>query len=129
MASRWKPRHWNLTGAGTTDTGISPQTWLMRDEAEGNNLPEDRPYDYTAAIIKSDHLISDNVWRTLKQGVKVLEDVPAAVKDWHPGSDEKVLNLVHPYIYPLAYSRSRVLHDRRIRLAEALGNCGQGLNI
>ncbi|KAG5747133.1 hypothetical protein H9Q70_010189 [Fusarium xylarioides] len=93
---------------------------------QANLLPV---YDYTAAIVKSDHLIPDDLWQALKHGVKVLEDVPAAVKDWHPGSDRKVLNLVHPSMYPLVYGRSRILHERRIGLAEALGNCGQGLII
>ncbi|KAF5539539.1 duf1665 domain-containing protein [Fusarium phyllophilum] len=67
---------------------------------QANLLPV---YDYTAAIVKPDHLIPDDLWQTLKHGVKVLEDVPAAVKEWHPGSDRKVLNLVHPSMYPLRF--------------------------
>ena len=30
-------------------------------------------------------------------------------KDWHPGSNEQVLDLVHPSIYPFVYSQSRIL--------------------
>ncbi|CEI63619.1 hypothetical protein FVEN_g6748 [Fusarium venenatum] len=84
-------------------------------------------YDYTAAIVKSDHLIPDDLWHSLKTGVKALEDIPDEAKDWHPGSNGKVLNLVHPSMYPLVYGKSRVLLGRRIGLAEALNDCGQGL--
>ena len=32
-----------------------------------------------------------------------LESVPESEQDWHPGSDGKVLNLVHPSLYPVVY--------------------------
>lgn len=35
-----------------------------------------------------------------------LENVPDDAKDWHPGSDGKVLNLVHPSLYPVVYGES-----------------------
>ncbi|KAJ4115383.1 hypothetical protein NW768_011235 [Fusarium equiseti] len=83
-------------------------------------------YDYTAAIVKSDNLIPDDLWQSLKTGVKALEDIPEEAKDWHPGSEGKVLNLVHPSMYPLVYGKSRVLLSRRVGVAEALNECGQG---
>jgi hypothetical protein len=41
--------------------------------------------------------------------VKPLGGVPPRKKDWHPGSDEKVLDLVHPSLFPLVYGRTRAL--------------------
>ena len=35
-----------------------------------------------------------------------LEAVPDSEKDWHPGSDGLVLNLVHPALYPIVYGRT-----------------------
>ncbi|KPM45199.1 hypothetical protein AK830_g1423 [Neonectria ditissima] len=83
-------------------------------------------YDYSAAVVKSDHLIDEDLWQALKEGVKILEDVPDEDKDWHPGSKGLVLDLVHPSLYPLVYGKSRILSDRRIGVTEALKNCGKG---
>ena len=35
-----------------------------------------------------------------------LEAVPDSERDWHPGSDGFVLNLVHPALYPIVYGRT-----------------------
>ena len=35
-----------------------------------------------------------------------LEAVPDSEKDWHPGSNGFVLNLVHPSLYPIVYGRT-----------------------
>ncbi|KAG8411428.1 hypothetical protein J3458_015489 [Metarhizium acridum] len=80
-------------------------------------------FDYTAAVIKSDDLVPEHLWQALKQGAEVLEDVPDGEKDWHPGSEGKVL---HPSLWPLVYGKSRILPDRRIGPSDALDNCGTG---
>ena len=35
-----------------------------------------------------------------------LEVVPDSERDWHPGSDGFVLNLVHPALYPIVFGRT-----------------------
>ena len=35
-----------------------------------------------------------------------LESIPESEKDWHPGSDGLVLDLVHPSLYPIVYGRT-----------------------
>ena len=35
-----------------------------------------------------------------------MENVPDSEKDWHPGSDGLVLDLVHPSLYPIVYGRT-----------------------
>jgi len=38
--------------------------------------------------------------------VAPLEAVPDSERDWHPGSNGFVLNLVHPALYPIVYGRT-----------------------
>jgi hypothetical protein len=56
----------------------------------------------------------------------MLEAVPDAEKDWHPGTTHKVLNLVHPSLWPFIYGKSPVLLGKRIGISDALRHCGMG---
>lgn len=60
-------------------------------------------------MVKSDDAIPETLLQALQQGARVLEDVPDNQKDWHPGSDGKVLDLLHPSLFPLIYGVSRAL--------------------
>ncbi|KID88648.1 hypothetical protein MAJ_11046, partial [Metarhizium majus ARSEF 297] len=82
--------------------------------------------DHSTCVIKSDKLVSEDLTERLKTAVKSLEDVPDSDKDWHPGSDGKVLDLVHPSLFPLLYGRSRIMRHQRIGLDECLNFCGRG---
>ncbi|CAI6295245.1 unnamed protein product [Periconia digitata] len=62
-----------------------------------------------AIVFKSDTLIPTQLKEELRTAVMPLEQVPDSDKDWHPNSDEKVLDLVHPSLFPLLYGRSRIL--------------------
>ncbi|PHH75721.1 hypothetical protein CDD82_4316 [Ophiocordyceps australis] len=81
--------------------------------------------DYSACVVKSDKLLSPDLVADLMAAVKPLEDVPQDAKDWHPGSDAKVLDLVHPSLYPLVYGRSRILPHGQL----SLGSCLQERDI
>ncbi|MFF5973135.1 DUF4246 domain-containing protein [Streptomyces sp. NPDC012769] len=52
-------------------------------------------------VWQSDTLIDPGLRSRLREAVGVLEDVPEADKDWHPGSDGQVLDLVHPSLFCL----------------------------
>lgn len=65
--------------------------------------------DAGSRISKSDQRVSESIRQELKDAVGPLLDRPEAERDWHPGSDDKVLNLVHPSLFPLAYGRTKVL--------------------
>ena len=52
-------------------------------------------------VWQSDALIDDELRSRLRAAVRVLEDVPDAERDWHPGSDEQILDLVHPSLFCL----------------------------
>ncbi|MEU9027538.1 DUF4246 domain-containing protein [Streptomyces sp. NPDC048383] len=52
-------------------------------------------------VWQSDGLIDEELRSRLREAVRVLEQVPEAEKDWHPGSDHQVLDLVHPSLFCL----------------------------
>ncbi|KAI0643491.1 hypothetical protein C8Q79DRAFT_915558 [Trametes meyenii] len=62
-------------------------------------------------VYESRSLIPADLKSALVSGVAVLESVPDDQKDWHPGSNNQVLDLVHPSLYCLrighSYVRSR----------------------
>ena len=58
-------------------------------------------------VWQSDVLIDDELRSRLREAVRVLEDVSDAERDWHPGSDEQVLDLVHPSLFCLVRGVSR----------------------
>ncbi|KAJ2531831.1 hypothetical protein EV175_007194, partial [Coemansia sp. RSA 1933] len=66
----------------------------------------------------SDTLIDSSTEEEVKRYAAKLEDVPDRQKDWHPNSNNQVLNLVHPSLFPLIYDRSMIL-DKPIPSPEA----------
>ncbi|MFF9483889.1 DUF4246 domain-containing protein [Streptomyces sp. NPDC014676] len=52
-------------------------------------------------VWQSDTLVDDKLRSRLREAVRVLEQVPEAERDWHPGSDGQVLDLVHPSLFCL----------------------------
>ncbi|KAJ7284502.1 hypothetical protein C8J57DRAFT_1119396 [Mycena rebaudengoi] len=72
----------------------------LRDEATGIEVgPCERTY-------VSGTLIPADVTEALRLAVKPLEDVPDEEKDWHPGSEDRVLDLVHPSTCPLIFGET-----------------------
>ena len=66
---------------------------------------------YDPGVLKSDTAVSNDVKLALRNAVKPLESVPEAAKDWHPGSNGQVLDLVHPSLWPLMYGFTKGLAD------------------
>ncbi|KAI8325752.1 hypothetical protein GQ54DRAFT_326889 [Martensiomyces pterosporus] len=54
----------------------------------------------------SDALVDEETTKKLKDYAAILEDVPERAKDWHPNSNNQVLNLIHPSLFPLMYEKS-----------------------
>ncbi|KAH6903211.1 hypothetical protein BKA70DRAFT_1514913 [Coprinopsis sp. MPI-PUGE-AT-0042] len=71
--------------------------------------PNGAVFVYNGDVFKSDSAVSEKVRLALEEHVRPLEDVPGKLKDWHPGSDGKVLDLVHPSLFPLIYGKTKVL--------------------
>ncbi|KAJ7257557.1 hypothetical protein B0H12DRAFT_1210112 [Mycena haematopus] len=72
------------------------------------------------AIWYSDRMVPDDLNERLKAAVSVLENIPEVEKDWHPGSNVQVLDLVHPSLYCIVYGRSSGYLSDQIRSPENL---------
>ncbi|KAG5641800.1 hypothetical protein DXG03_004166 [Asterophora parasitica] len=84
---------------------------------------------YNGDVVKSDTTVPPALQEALKAAVVSLENVPDRHKDWHPGSDGKVLDLVHPSLFPLVYGKSRILETSRVGLEDCITRCGEGETI
>ncbi|KAJ3498003.1 hypothetical protein NLG97_g1461 [Lecanicillium saksenae] len=82
--------------------------------------------DYSETVMKSDKLVPSSLWADLKRCAAILENVPDEEKDWHPGSNGQVLDLIHPSLWPLVYGRSRILVSTTLGLKDSMGKCGMG---
>lgn len=84
---------------------------------------------YNGDVVKSDSKVPESLKKALKSAVKPLEAIPEVYRDYHPESDGKVIDLVHPSLFPLIYGRSRILPDRLIGINDCLENTGLGHRI
>lgn len=80
----------------------------------------------TAAAYISDVIVSLETKIALRSAVAPLEDVSDDQKDWHPGSDGKVLDLVHPSLFPLMYDKSKYLAIGKVPRRNSASCTGQG---
>ena len=80
----------------------------------------------TAAAYISHEIVSLETKMALRSAVASLEDVPDDQRDWHPGSDGKVLDLVHPSLFPLMYGKSKYLAAGKVPLQDCASCTGQG---
>lgn len=77
----------------------------LRDERTGVEVSA------VDGVWQSDTLVDDKLRSRLREAVQVLEEVPEAERDWHPGSDGQVLDLVHPSLFCLVREVSGA-HER-----------------
>ncbi|KAG9042774.1 hypothetical protein FS837_010393 [Tulasnella sp. UAMH 9824] len=72
----------------------------MRDDATGIQS------SCYVRVYESDKLIPEQLKASLVAAARVFEDVPEEDKDWHPRSDNMVLDLVHPSLFCTVYGRT-----------------------
>jgi Protein of unknown function (DUF4246) len=111
------------------DISVPMMDWVIEELRYKAKLFEDigAVTVYTGHVVKSDSVVPESLKLELQAAVVELEDVPDKYKDWHPESDGKVLDLVHPSLYPLVYGRTRVLETGRTSLEDCIARCGEGL--
>lgn len=111
---------------------ISPMAWdwCVRELRDKTVFLSEHGFIKTletgSACAKADGLINDNLREELLAGVKPLLDVKESAKDWHPNSNDQVLNLVHPSLFPLVYGRTHVLQEGLVGLSDCVESCGKG---
>jgi hypothetical protein len=112
---------------------ISPSTWdwcLQELREKTVFLAEHgfiKTFETGSACAKADGLIDDDLRDELLAGVKPLLDVKESAKDWHPNSNDQILNLVHPSLFPLVYGRTHVLQEGLVGLSDCVESCGKGV--
>jgi len=82
--------------------------------------------DCEATVVKSDRAANQDLRERLKNAVNPLEDVPERARDWHPKSDGKVLDLVHPSLFPVMYGYSKALAHGTVPLKTCASYTGKG---
>ncbi|OMH79181.1 hypothetical protein AX774_g7409, partial [Zancudomyces culisetae] len=78
--------------------------YLARKYAEGEKILEAVDGTFFA-----DDYIPKSVLNQLIQAVEEFEKDTENSQDWHPGSDQQVLDLVHPSLYPVINEVSRAI--------------------
>lgn len=81
---------------------------------------------FDPGVVKADGVIPVELQKEPRDAARPLEDAPEEEKDYHPGSDYKVVDLVHPSLFPVIYGRTRILPDQVIRLDDCFSTVGQG---
>ncbi|KAH8918132.1 hypothetical protein BT69DRAFT_1225906 [Atractiella rhizophila] len=82
--------------------------WVMRELEEYDAMRTEEGIEVACAdnIYQSDSLIPEALQSAFIFALETLEDVPEQEKDWHPRSNEQVLDVVHPSLYPVVYNRT-----------------------
>lgn len=76
-------------------------------------------------VFRADGLIEPELRQSLLDGLKPLENVPDEKKDWHPGTNKQVLDLVHPSMWCYVIGQTNVT-DEPFNLSKALAMFGAG---
>ncbi|KAK4046574.1 hypothetical protein OIV83_005944 [Microbotryomycetes sp. JL201] len=99
--------------ANKGDSALTPEMIdYVLDELEMHERDEQQPQGIRHScfdkVYESDRLIPQESLRSLKTCVAKLEEVSDEQKDWHPGSNNQVLDLVHPSLFPLMYGKTPI---------------------
>ena len=86
---------------------------------------------FNGDVYKSDTALSLDFKQRLQRAVATFEaSIPEHEKDWHPNTDEKVWDLVHPSLFSVVYGRSRVLTgDSTLGLHDCIARSGEGTTL
>ncbi|KAK0717648.1 hypothetical protein B0T26DRAFT_751682 [Lasiosphaeria miniovina] len=76
--------------------------------------------DATFSIAKSDVLVPLELHSALRGAFFQLQTDQSSNPDWHPNTNNKVQDLVHPSMYPLVYGRSRFFADEVVGVDNAI---------
>ncbi|KAG5637205.1 hypothetical protein H0H81_005418 [Sphagnurus paluster] len=125
ITTKWRTEALSAEGKDMTENMID---WCIAElRYKANQLENTGAISvYNGDVVKSDTAIPPLPRDALKAAVAPLENVPPKYQDWHPGSDDKVPDLVHPSLFPLIFGRTRILRDEILGLHDCIGRCGDG---
>ena len=84
---------------------------------------------YDGDIVKSDTTIPLALRSALKAAVAPLENVPEIYRDWDFDSNDVILDLVHPSLFPVVYGQTKILNDSVVGLDNCIEKCGAGVTL
>ncbi|KAF8168447.1 hypothetical protein B0H34DRAFT_59324 [Crassisporium funariophilum] len=127
IMKKWKMEALN-SGRDVTEKMVDWCLDELRYKAKSVTEPPAPIVVYNGDVVKSDNAVSLDLKEALLQSITIFErKIPEKLKDWHPGSDQKVWNLVHPSLFPLVYGCTRVLaNGETTALQDCIQRCGQG---
>ena len=100
------------------------------DELEYYDSIRDGSLEMSAVdgVWQSDDLIPSDVKQSLVACVAPFENVPEKDKDWHPGTNQQVLDLIHPSLFCFVNEVTRIITDkeRLVHLDNTVGRMGEG---
>lgn len=123
---------WKAEVASAKESILSEKSvdWCIAELRHKANLYKEIGYvEAVDGVFKSDCAIPQDLKFALRKAVSPLENVPEDQKDWHPGSDGMVLDLVHPSMHPLVYGLSLVSDTPTLGLDDCLRQCGAGAKV
>ncbi|GIC85913.1 uncharacterized protein Aud_001755 [Aspergillus udagawae] len=102
--------------------------WIIKEAQWKAEVFQDTKHivAFDVGVVKSDVAIPEDLRQALIEAVRPLEEIPKEQKDYHPGTDNKVVDLVHPSLFPVIYGRTRILPDRLINLQAFAKDIGEG---
>ena len=121
IVNRWKEEVREISQA-LVDADVFE--WVLRElRDKASDLATTgyvKAIDTASRVVKADNFVGKSLRQQLTDAARKLSD--SVPKDWHPNSDNQVLNLVHPSLFPLVYGSSRVLTVGQTSLATPLAS-------
>lgn len=103
---------------------------LKHNAAKIHDLQSPPPiFVFNGDVYKSDSALSLDFKKRLQEAVSTFEaKIPDDKRDWHPGSNDTVWDLVHPSLFPVVYGRTRALSgDSVLTLDDCISRCMEGV--
>ncbi|OJD17723.1 hypothetical protein AJ78_02187 [Emergomyces pasteurianus Ep9510] len=125
ITSKWRDE---IMAHEDMDVSEKMMDWIIKElqfkstgfQSSGNLLV------YDAGVVKSDAAIPESLKNALKSAAARLEDIPDHEKDYHPHSDNQVIDLVHPSLFPVVYGQTRIIKDSILGIEEGISMAGSG---
>ncbi|KFY53172.1 hypothetical protein V496_07845 [Pseudogymnoascus sp. VKM F-4515 (FW-2607)] len=83
-----------------------------------DHITDKKGWEKKSFVTKPNFTIPEATRRALIDAIHVLEETTPV--DYHPGSDNRVVDLVHPSMFPLVNGQSHILRDRSIGMEDCL---------
>ncbi|KAL8728685.1 MAG: hypothetical protein Q9166_005249 [cf. Caloplaca sp. 2 TL-2023] len=111
-----------LDGVWKSDTIVDEKLRIALEDAVRplEDVPDSDESDNHVALRPKEDVQLYYTLRNLDR-LSAVED-----KDWHPGSNGQVLDLVHPSIYPLVYGQSLILTNENCGVSDCTTWIGKG---